>query len=143
MPIVRPANLVREVLLAEEICQSLAEFPWRCVTVKMPDGLGTLDDMVAVIEREDIETGRYVSDANYRLDPHVQIVVRAVGLARSYEKMREITAYLDAVHNYSVSVDGDEYRLISTKRTTNIQFNGVDATGRRYVHTIEYDLVFQ
>ncbi len=138
---VRPAHLVRELLLAEGICQSLADAPWRCVMVKMPDGHGTLDDMVAVIEREDIETGRYLSDSTYRLDPHVQIVVRAVGLPRSYEKLREITDFLDAVRNYNVTVDGAEYLVYSTKRTTNIQFNGMDATGRRYVHTIEYDII--
>lgn len=141
--IVRPARLIREVLLAEGIAQSLPQFPWRCLTVKMPDGVGTLDDTIAVVEREDIEVGRYISDSNYRVDPHVQIIVRAIGLSRSYDKLREITDFLDGIHDYNVVVDGDEYFVIGVKRTTNIQFNGADGTGRRYIHTIEYDLNFQ
>lgn len=139
--IVRPSRLLREILLAEHICQSLPEYPWRCLTVKMPDGVGVGDDLVAVIDREDIEIGRYISDATYRVDPHIQVVVRGIGLSRCYEKMREITDCFDTFRDYSVIVDGDEYKVNSAKRTTNVQFNGADATGKRYVHTIEYDVI--
>ena len=141
--IVRPSRLIREILLAEGVCQSLPAYEWRCVTVKMPDGVGTVDDMVVIVDRDDIEVGRYITDSNYQFLPHVQVVVRGVGLGRCYDKMREITNILDAVHNYSVIVDGDEYVVIGTERTTNVAFNGVDGTGKRYVHTIEYNLILR
>lgn len=137
----RPARLIREVLLSEGICQPVPSLPWRCVTTKMPDGIGTVDSLVAVIEHDDVQEGRYISNSNYLVDPHVQIITRSVGLNRSYEKLREIALFLDTIRDYSVAVDGDEYRIYDTKRTTNIQARGLDATGRRYVYAIEYDIM--
>ena len=137
----RPARLIRDVLLAEGLCQAVPSLPWRCVTTKMPDGVGTVDSMVAVIEHDDVQEGRYITNSNYLVDPHVQIIARSVGFNESYTKLREIALLLDTLRDYYVIVDGDEYRIYSTKRTTNIQAKGLDATGRRYVYAIEYDVV--
>ena len=139
--VTRPSMVIRQVLLNEGLCQPSSQVEWRCVTERLPDGVGTLDDMVAIVDRDDVEIGRYYSDSNYRLDPHIQIVVRGLGFDRSYEKMREITDLLDTLHNYQITSGDETYTITGTKRTTNIQFNGIDGTGRRYVHTIEYDLL--
>lgn len=137
----RPSQLVRDILLARNVCQIDPEQSWRCFTVLMPDGIGVHDDAVVVADREDIEVGRYLSDSNYRVDPHIQIIVRGCGLRRSYDKINEIALLLDTGNNFEVTFDGHTYVLISAKRTTNIQYNGLDATGRRFVHSIEYDLI--
>lgn len=140
--ILRPSRLVQQLLLVHNICQTDSSKPWRCYTMRLPDGIGTVDNAVTIADREDIETGRYLSDSAYRLDPHVQIVVRAVGFHNSYDKMREITDLLDMVNSEEIVYEGETYTFITAKRTTNVQFNGIDATGRRYIHTIEYDIRF-
>lgn len=140
--VLRPSRLVQQLLLAHNICQTDANAPWRCFTMRLPDGIGTVDNAITVADREDIETGRYIADSTYRLDPHVQIVVRAVGFHTCYDKMREITDLLDTVNGEEIVYEGETYTFITAKRTTNVQFNGIDATGRRYIHTIEYDIRF-
>lgn len=138
--VLRPSKLVRELLLSHNICQAVENQPWRCFTMRLPDGIGTVDNAVVVADREDIETGRYYTDSTYRLDPHIQIIVRAVGFHTCYDKMREITDLLDTVNEEEIVFEGEVYHFITAKRTTNVQYNGIDATGRRYIHTIEYDI---
>lgn len=140
--VLRPSKLIRDLLVTHGICQGDFNLPWRCYTQRMPDGIGTVDNAVTVADREDVETGRYLSDSVYRLDPHVQIIVRAVGFHASYDKMREITDFLDNINGEELVYEGETYQVIMAKRTTNVQFTGIDATGRRYIHTIEYDLRF-
>ena len=142
--IIRPSTLIRQLLLTSNppICQTDPEKPWRCITTILPDGAGTLDDMVAIIDRDDQQISRYVSDSTYRLDPHILIVVRAVGLPRSYDKMREISDLLDSIHSEHITIGSDTYLLESTRRTSNVQLRGIDGTNRRYTHMLEYDLHF-
>ncbi len=137
----RPSKLVKEILQLNGISQPDPEKPWRCVTLTMPDGVGTVDDMICISDRDDIEVGRYLSDSSYRLNPHIQVIVRAVGFGRSYDKMREITDFLDTVRDYTVRFNKVNYEIVNFTRTTNVQYNGVDNTGHRYVHTIEYDML--
>lgn len=100
------------------------------------------DNIISVVDREDVSKGRYLSDGAYRLDPHVYIAVRAVGLPSSYDKIRELSDCLDTVHRRVVEYGDNRYCLESAKRTTMIQNRGKDQTGRRYIHLIEYDLHF-
>lgn len=139
--IIRPSSLVRELLLAEHICQPYSGKPWWCTTVRMPDGVGVQDDIVTVVDREDVDVGRYVTDSNYTFDVHLRIVVRGVGYDECYEKIREITDTLEEVQDYPVVYKGDEYLLKGFKKTSSIQYSGLDETKRRHIHTIEYDLV--
>jgi len=136
----RPSMLIKEIFLINGICQPNPNESWRCVTLKMPDGIGTVDDLICIVDREDLEVGRYYSDSSYALNPHIQIIVRAVGFGRSYDKMREITDFCDVVRDYTVRFKSINYELVNMTRTNNVQYNGVDGTGHRHVHTIEYDL---
>ena len=138
--VLRPSVLVRELLVTHNICQGDTNLPWRCFVRKLPDGIGTVDNAVAIADKDDVESGRYLSDSTYRLDPHVQILVRAVGYHTSYNKMREITDLLDTVNGEELVHDGIVYTFITAKRTGNVQYTGIDSTNRRYVHTIEYDV---
>lgn len=135
-----PSQIVRQVLIEAGLVQADPTLSWRCVTQGMPDGLGTLDDMVAIIDREDITEGRFVTDGSVIIDPHIQIIVRGVGYQESYSKAKAIADFLDVIDAVSIASAGTQYTVYRTTRTTNIQFNGVDRTGRRYVHSIEYNL---
>jgi len=108
----------------------------------MPDGDMVPDDIVSIVDKEDAPVGRYLSDASYRLDPHVFIAVRAVGLPKSYDKIRELTDCLDVVFKRVVEYRDERYCIENTKRTTMIQLRGQDATTRRYIQTVEYNLHF-
>jgi len=145
---IKPSAVIREILFREGICQRDHLQPWWCCRVKLPDGIGTVDNLIAIADRDDVLTDRYISDGNYVLDPHIQIVVRGVGLEDSYTKMKQITDFLDPLQDYGITIaavpllyDEATFNIVGTKRTTNIQFNGADQTGRRYIHTIEYDIV--
>lgn len=110
--------------------------------MKMPDGDFVPDNLVSVVDRDDVSVGRYVSDGAYRLDPHVFIAVRAVGLSESYDKIRDLTDYFDTVRRRVIEFGDDMYCLESAKRTVMIQLRGLDQTTRRYIHVTEYDLHF-
>lgn len=140
--IVRPSKLVRQILFEEGICQPDSDKEWWCTTVKMPDGAMVPDNILSVVDRDDVSTGRYLSDGSYRLDPHVYVAVRAVGLPNSYDKIRELTDCLDTIRRRVVEFGGDRYCIESAKRTVMIQLRGLDQTGRRYIHQTEYDLHF-
>ncbi len=144
MAIIRPSSIVRQIFLLTDppICQEDSSLPWWCTTTRMPDGIGTVDNLISVVDRDDTSVSRYLSDSSYRLDPHVQIIVRAVGLGTCYDKMREVTDRLDTLYRESVVIDADTYIVEHARRTTNVQLRGLDATGRRYLYTIEYDLHF-
>lgn len=148
--IIRPSQILREAFFQQGIAQRNKELPWWCVRVQMPDGVGTNDNIIAVVDRDDVSIDRYISDGNYALDPHVLIVVRGVGLVNTYEKVRQITSFMDPLSEYPIvfpavpSVSEEvQYMLRGTKRTTNVTFSGSDGTGRRYVFTIDYDLLLE
>lgn len=140
--LIRPSKLVKQILIEEGICQPELTLPWCCTTVYLPDGEMVPDNMISVVDRDDVSTGRYLSDGAYRLDPHVYIAVRAVGLPTSYDKIRQLSDYLDTVRRRVVEYGKHAYCLESAKRTAMIQNRGKDQTGRRYIHLIEYDLHF-
>lgn len=140
--LIRPSKLVKQLLIEDGICQPDMEKPWCCTTVQMPDGEMVPDNIISVVDREDVSKGRYLSDGAYRLDPHVYIAVRAVGLPKSYDKIRELTDCLDTIRRRVIDYGDNRYCLESAKRTMMIQNRGKDQTNRRYIHLVEYDLHF-
>lgn len=140
--IIRPSKLIKQILIEEGICQPDLTQAWCCTTIQMPDGPMVPDNIISVVDREDVSKGRYLSDGAYRLDPHVYIAVRAVGLPSSYDKIRALADYLDTVRRRVVEYGDNLYCLESAKRTAMIQNRGLDQTGRRYIHIVEYDLHF-
>ena len=77
--------------MREGITQRNPSFSWWCTRVKLPDDIGTVDDLIAVVDKEDVQIDRYISDGNYVQDPHIQIYVRGVGLDRCYDKIKEVS----------------------------------------------------
>ena len=135
-----PAQILRQILIEQGFVQTDPTLSWRCVTTKLPDGVGTVVDMVAIVDREDVSVGRYNTDSDYEVAPHVQIIVRGIGYTRTYHKIKEIADFIDQIDGATVVIDGETYMIYRSKRTTNIQYNGSDRNGR-HVNTIEYDLV--
>lgn len=140
--LIRPSKLVKQILIEDGICQPDLTLAWCCTTVQMPDGEMVPDNIISVVDREDVSKGRYLSDGNYRLDPHVYIAVRAVGLDNCYARIRKLTDCLDVIRRRVVEYGNNMYCLESAKRTMMIQNRGKDQTGRRYIHLVEYDLHF-
>lgn len=66
-----------------------------------------------------------------------------VGLDRCYDKIKEVSNFMDTLYNYPILFEQDDYVLQNAKRTSSIQFQGADDTSRRYIHLIEYDVIFE
>jgi len=137
------SKIIRNILIQEGFCSATPSDMWGCVRGGVPDGPGTNDNMVGVVDREDVSVGRWQANSSYQVNPHLQILVRGVGHDKSSDKVREIALFLDEISNgtYTTEIDAVVYRVLQATRTQNIQYHGTDASGRRNVWSIEYDFV--
>jgi len=136
-------RVVREILIGTGIVTSDSSSDWCCVLMCMPDGVGTRDNMFAVVEVEGAIEGRYISTSEVITHPHIRVQCRSVSYDMGYSKMLQIEDVLDMITSYEIIIDDNSVLLHKTSRQTGILSSGLDATNRRYHFTLDYEIVLR
>jgi hypothetical protein len=136
-------QVVRYMLIASEIATSDLSLDWCCVLKVMPDGVGVRDNIFSVIDVEGMIGGRYMSTSDIIMYPHIRIVCRSIFYDIGYSKMLQSMSLLDAITEYPCEIDNETITIHKTSRQNGILTNGLDSTMRRYVFTLDYEIVLR
>jgi len=123
------SEILKQILIDASLVQTDPTLSWRCFIGKLPDGVGVLDEAVAIIQREDTQDEQYQTNTQYVLHPVIPILVRAVDYQRSYDKARELADFIDLFRDVSPSTDSS-ICVCATERRKDIQTYKQDGRGR-------------
>jgi hypothetical protein len=137
------SRVVREILLKSGLVVADFSKDWCCVLKVMPDGIGVRDNLFAVADVEGALGDRYISTGEIVMHPHVRIMCRSNLYDMGYSKMLHVTDVLDVVTNYEVTIENETIALHKTSRQSGILSNGLDVTMRRYLFTLDYEIVLR
>jgi hypothetical protein len=137
------SRVVRELLLKSGLVVADFSKDWCCVLKIMPDGVGVRDNLFAIADIEGALGDRYVSTGEIVMHPHVRIICRTTLYDVGYTKMLQVMDIMDIATNYEVKIENEVISLHKTSRQSGIVSNGLDATMRRYLFSLDYEIVLR
>jgi hypothetical protein len=139
MPI-SPSQAIRHVLINQNLVSDSPNADWRCVLLRLPDGVGVKDNILAIVEAEGAVDGRYVSTGEVISYPRIRILCRATSYAEGYALMQRISDIVDMLSDYPVTIGTEKATIRQTSRSSGIVSTGLDATMRRYHFSLDYEV---
>jgi hypothetical protein len=137
------SRVVRELLFKSGLVVTDFSRDWCCVLKTMPDGVGVRDNLFAVVDVESAIGDRYISTGEIVTHPHVRIMCRTTSYDTGYSKMLQVMDVMDIVMNYEFIIEDQTGVLHKTSRQSGIVSNGLDSTMRRYLLTLDYEIVLR
>ena len=118
------------------------EKPWAVYVSHTPDGE---DRAITCYDTPGYNQGRLHRGGETIHTPGWQIRTRAVGYDVAYDRIFEISEFLDTVNRNSIDVDGKNYMVLSVAKTSYIVPIGQDpdGQGRRDGFTLNGTILFR
>ena len=139
MPI-SPIQAVRQILIDQHLATDSPNEDWRCVLLRLPDGVGIRDNLLAVADIEGGIGNRYISTGEIITHPRIRILCRATNYDEGYALMMRISDVMDRMTGYSITISSETVMIHNISRSSGIVPGGLDATMRRYHFSLDYEI---
>jgi len=135
-----PSQAIRQVLISRNLATDVPDADWRCVLLRLPDGAGVRDNILAVADVEGAVDGRYVSTGEVVSYPRIRILCRALSYTDGYALMQRIADTVDMLSEYPVTIGSETVKIRQVSRNSGIICAGLDATLRRHHFSLDYEV---
>jgi len=139
MPI-SPIQAVRQILIDQHLATDSSDADWRCVLLRLPDGVGIRDNILAVADIEGGIGDRYISTGEIIAHPRIRILCRSTNYDEGFARMTRISDILDRMTGFTVTIGDETVTIHNISRGSGIVPSGLDATMRRFHFSLDYEV---
>jgi len=137
---ISPSQAIRQILINQNLATDSLDADWRCVLLRLPDGIGVRDNILAVSEIEGGVGDRYISTGEIITQPKVRILCRSTSYHEGYSLMMQICDLIDTSQGCSVTINPETVVIHQISRSSGIMPSGLDSTMRRYHFSLDYEV---